>query len=297
MKICENVHQIRIDFKVTPEIARYVYVYLIEGRSGCWLIDAGVAGAEREIFSYMGKIGRRPEEIRALFLTHSHPDHIGGAKAVREASGCRIYGPEAERGWIENIGRQFKERPIPNFYQLAGESVGVDCGLEGEERLRLEAGKEEPCREDGLTLSVVETGGHSHGSVSYLLGERRILFTGDAIPVEGDIPIYVSLNDSMASLELLRRLMPVDLCCPAWDTVYRGDEGLQRIDRAVALLKRIKDSVAWAKRMAGGAGEEPGISQPLYENWQTLACRRLGLEHLAGNPLFRTSLQCTETGE
>lgn len=32
MRICENVHQIKIDFYVTPQIKRYVYVYLITGK-------------------------------------------------------------------------------------------------------------------------------------------------------------------------------------------------------------------------------------------------------------------------
>ncbi len=324
MKISENVRQIKIDFNVTPEIARYVYVYLIEGQTGCWLIDSGVAGAWKEIFSYMENIGRKPLDIRTLFLTHSHPDHIGSAKAIRDAAGCEIFGPERERGWIEDIGQQFEERPIPNFYQLAGESVGLDRGLKGQDRL---------CLEEGLTLSVVETGGHSHGSISYLLEEKGVLFTGDAIPVAGDIPIYVSLNESAASLERMRRLWPVDICCPAWDTVYRGEVGLQKIDGALELLGRIKESVAWAKGKAGCAawmegqeggvsgaegqeggisraegqeggisgaeGQEGGISraeeQESPKDWQGLACRRLGLDHLAGNPLFRTSLQCTET--
>ncbi|MDO4474876.1 MAG: hypothetical protein Q4B75_09535 [Eubacteriales bacterium] len=41
-----NVKQIKIDFYVTPEIKRYVYVYLIITEDGCALIDSGVAGSE-----------------------------------------------------------------------------------------------------------------------------------------------------------------------------------------------------------------------------------------------------------
>ena len=48
MEICNHVHQIRIDFNVTEDVKRYVYVYLLTG-SSCFLIDAGVAGASREI--------------------------------------------------------------------------------------------------------------------------------------------------------------------------------------------------------------------------------------------------------
>ena len=38
MKINDRVHQLRIQFNVTPEITRYVYVYIIMGKEGCYLV-------------------------------------------------------------------------------------------------------------------------------------------------------------------------------------------------------------------------------------------------------------------
>ena len=35
-----RVHQIRVDFAVTEQVKRYVFVYLIEAKS-CYLIDSG----------------------------------------------------------------------------------------------------------------------------------------------------------------------------------------------------------------------------------------------------------------
>lgn len=107
MKLCEGLHQIRVDFQVTPEIKRFAYIYLIEG-AACYLVDSGVGGSEKAIFSYMEKIGRRPEEIRGIFLTHAHPDHIGSASVIRELTGYTFYASRGERRWIENIDLQFK---------------------------------------------------------------------------------------------------------------------------------------------------------------------------------------------
>lgn len=42
MKINDRVHQLRVQFNITPEITRYVYVYIITGKKGCYLVDAGV---------------------------------------------------------------------------------------------------------------------------------------------------------------------------------------------------------------------------------------------------------------
>ena len=39
----KKIHQIRIDFNVTVEIRRYVFVYIIEAED-CYMIDAGVYG-------------------------------------------------------------------------------------------------------------------------------------------------------------------------------------------------------------------------------------------------------------
>lgn len=113
-KLCNGLHQLRIDFQVTPVIRRSAYIYLIEGAS-CYLVDSGVGESEKAIFSYMEGIGRKPEEIKGIFLTHAHPDHIGSAARIKELTG----GSQRERRWIEDIDLQFRERPIPNFHALA----------------------------------------------------------------------------------------------------------------------------------------------------------------------------------
>lgn len=46
MEIIENVHQIKIEFSITEKIKRFVYIYLITGKS-CYLIDSGVKGSEK----------------------------------------------------------------------------------------------------------------------------------------------------------------------------------------------------------------------------------------------------------
>ena len=122
-----TVHQIKIDFHVTEQICRFVYVYIIEGES-LYLIDSGVFGCEKQIIAYLNTIGRSVSEIRGIFLTHAHPDHIGSAAWFQEHTGAKIYTSEGEKRWIEDIDLEFRERPIPNFYRLAGRKGHGDRG-------------------------------------------------------------------------------------------------------------------------------------------------------------------------
>lgn len=47
-----TVHQIKIDFHVTEQIKRFVYVYIIEAQH-CYMIDSGVYGCEKQIIEYL----------------------------------------------------------------------------------------------------------------------------------------------------------------------------------------------------------------------------------------------------
>ena len=154
-------------------IDRFVYAYLIYGDEIC-LIDSGVAHCQRIIIDYLQATGRSPRDITRLILTHSHPDHIGSAAAIKGMTGCTVYAHALERAWIEDINLQAKERPVPGFFALVGGSVTVDKTLQEGDVLHLEG---------DLTLQVLHTPGHSPGSISLLLVEDGALMTSDAVPI------------------------------------------------------------------------------------------------------------------
>ncbi len=274
MKLCDGIHQIRIDFQVTPQVKRYVYVYLLES-AYCYLIDTGVAGSETIIAKYMKGIGRDVSEIKGIFLTHAHPDHIGGAAKLKALTGCRIYASSGEQRWIEDIDLQYQERPIPNFYQLTGtSSIQVDRILHDGDTIQLE---------EQLHLEAISTSGHSHDDFSFFLQEKRAVFTGDAIPVAEDIPIYIDPDKSLESLKRLDALSnQVPLYCPAWDKAYRGREGNQAIEQAVTLIQTLEQNMAVLQQ------EYPGASVGQYTR---LLCDKIGRPELEKHPLFRRTVQ------
>jgi glyoxylase-like metal-dependent hydrolase (beta-lactamase superfamily II) len=86
MKITESIHALRHPFRLAlgndRYVDRFVYSYLIVGKTIC-LIDAGVYATAPLILDYVRGLGRVPEEISMILLTHAHPDHIGGCAPIR----------------------------------------------------------------------------------------------------------------------------------------------------------------------------------------------------------------------
>ncbi|MGN1008398.1 MAG: MBL fold metallo-hydrolase [Butyricicoccus sp.] len=276
MKISSRVHQIRIDFCVTEQVKRYVYVYLLEGAHGCYLIDSGTAGAENDIEAYMKSIGREP--LKAVFLTHAHPDHIGAAHVLQDKTGCQVYAGARAVRWTENPEQQFRERPIPNFWTLVGGAAKVNRPLADGETVALEP---------GMTLRVQAAPGHSDDSVCYIWEEEKVAFLGDAVPAENDLPILTDYAASLRTLDVLGALEGVAWYCPAWDRAYSADEIQAVLAASRARLERLCGTVRQARAEVPDAD-----SEDIFR----MVCARAGMEHFAGNPLFRRSVQTMDQG-
>lgn len=272
MRICENVYQIKINFNVTEKIARYVYVYIIKGNEGIYLFDTGTDGSMQQISSYLSENGMSINDVKAIFLTHSHPDHMGAAYDIQQISGCKVYGSEKEADWFENVDKEFSDRPIPNFYSLLNKSVRLTNMITSNQIINIES---------GITINVIETPGHSAGSVSYIYEEENVVFCGDAIPVGNDIPIYISYIDSIHSLNILENIPKVTMYCPAWGEVWNQEIGKENIEDAKKLLNTIDENV---KNIVL---ENPELSKDeIFKK----TCSIMKLQMLSMNPLFRQSV-------
>ena len=136
MQITPHVHCLWLEFEIkTPmgeRIPRFVTSYILAGET-LTVIDTGVASTAPEIFAYVESIGRRPEEIAHVLLTHSHFDHIGGNGLIAERAGPEFLGPDAERRMIEDLDYQHSVRPVGRMrdavsgpVKLAGFLTGGD---------------------------------------------------------------------------------------------------------------------------------------------------------------------------
>ena len=275
MQITKNVHAIKIPFQVKTDLGileRFVYSYLITGKQIC-LIDSGVVSSEDVIFDYMEKIGLNPKDISLMILTHSHPDHIGSAKSIKEKSGCKVLAHHKEKSWIEDVNLQEKERPVPNFHSLVEGSVEVDEILEDGDVLNLG---------ENISLKIIHTPGHSEGSISLLIPEEGVLFTGDVIPIKGDLPIYDDAVESIHSIEKLKEIKGIKVLLASWDEPRKENDAYEVMDEGLDYLNQIQMSV-------NKIAKNKSNLTPL--DFCKLVLKDLGIPEVAANQIVARSFQ------
>lgn len=283
MQVTERTHAIKIPFKVpiSPEnsIDRFAFVYLVFGEK-IHLIDSGVAGAESIIWEYIKEQGREPKEVASLILTHSHPDHIGSARSIKDQIDCTVFAHKLEQEWIEDTEQQFKDRPVPGFQNLVEGSVAVDRCLDGGEILELE---------NGLSCKILHTPGHSKGSISLIFEDEQTLFTADALTYPGDLPIYEDIGACVASIEKLQRIDNAQILLSSWEDPIRGQE---------KIIKRMNESIAYLGRIHTAVMNNRSIDnqQNLMELCQKVV-GELGLPPFAAMPLVANALASSLVAE
>ena len=280
MHVTQHIHALKIPFTIplSPEkhLDRFVYAFIVMVDE-ITLIDCGVAGSEDMLFDYIRKHGRDPEKISLLVLSHSHPDHLGAAQKIKEITGCSIAAHQNEKHWIEDTEKQFTERPVPGFQSLVGGPVPVDNLLTDGETLKL--GK-------GVSCTVRHTPGHSSGSISLFFAEEKALFTGDAIPLPGDMPIYEDISTCRASMEKLMGINDAEVLLSSWESPIHGREKInERFAQGLAYLREIHTAVL---DVAGDKNEDIMV---LCEQ----VVGSLGLPPFAANPLVARALASSLT--
>lgn len=132
------------------------------------LIDAGTKGSSKKIIEYYRKKNMKPDIV---LITHYHPDHVGGLKAIKTEFGSDVYVPDTEIGVIS--GRE-KMTPAKS---LASRMVAGFMKSDPVEDLK----KASDLKMEGI--EVVETPGHTPGSTSYYFKSEDAIFVGDAVVV------------------------------------------------------------------------------------------------------------------
>jgi glyoxylase-like metal-dependent hydrolase (beta-lactamase superfamily II) len=208
--------------------------YAVETKEGLVLIDSGLERDAAMLKAELTALGLDWKRTRAVFLTHVHGDHCGGAERLRVETGARIYAGHRDAPAImEGSSRDavFSIFPMPYHSPHA---THVDEPLYGGESISI----------GEVTIETIDTPGHTPGSVCYLMEYNglRVLFSGDVIYRLGDHPLgtysaYLpprfrgDVREFLASLKKLSEL-------PAPDLVLPGHPSASRIPQSPGMTMR-----------------------------------------------------------
>ena len=214
------------------------HVYLIESSEGHALIDAGVGLEGERIIENIKKEGLDPQAVKHLFLTHSHADHAGGTKALKEKLGLKVYISRAEAHLLRSsdlLDQGLTEAILDNIYPK--DYVFANC----EPDVELDGGETFTLGE--WEIKTIHTPGHSKGSMCYLLKKegRTILFSGDVV-VHGGKLMFLNCEGSV--MKDMRESMP-KLANLGIEELYPGHHcfvcsgGQEHVDKANEALKHL----------------------------------------------------------
>jgi glyoxylase-like metal-dependent hydrolase (beta-lactamase superfamily II) len=200
---------------VTEHVYRVIIgdasVYLIVSADELTLIDAGFPSTMPVLDAALRALGRRPEEITNVLVTHCHPDHAGGLAEIKQATGARVWMHPADaemvragkafRAWKTAPGEEneiFAREVVMNSPQTF-EPAEVDEEVLSGSTVPVSGG-----------IRAVGTPGHTAGHLMFIWpGDGGVLFVGDVATHRESLalaPIYEDLaqgeRDVLALLEL-----------------------------------------------------------------------------------------------
>jgi len=128
----------------------FVGGWVLTTPAGAILIDTMYEPLSEMLFENLGKAGIKPESIRYVVMTHGHWDHVGGSGRLKALLPNAQF-VMSERGWEE--AHSTPPRPgYPAWKMTPRERVAKDGDT-------IELG--------GTKLTIYETPGHSHGTISF----------------------------------------------------------------------------------------------------------------------------------
>lgn len=149
--------------------------FLIEGPDGgLTLVDAGLRNAHKKVLAALAELGRAPQDVTRILMTHAHSDHAGGLAGAAQATGAPVVAHERDAVYLRD-GRP----PAPDASHLAGRLMARMPGR-GFAKVEVASTVMDGTVLDG-GLRVVHTPGHSPGHCSFLHEPSGVLITGDAV--------------------------------------------------------------------------------------------------------------------
>ncbi len=159
--------------------------YIVSEENKALIIDPGYESDD--VVKYIRK---NEFIVEAIYITHGHPDHVGGVKQMKELFHVPVYAPHKDRIWMGK-----------STYNQIGYEIPVDIWVHDLETFEA----------IGQLWTIYETPGHSEGST--VLHTDHILFSGDTLFYQSIGRTDIPLSDPQViyrSIKLMYQLFDED---------------------------------------------------------------------------------------
>lgn len=112
----------------------HVNCYFLQDERGVAIVDPGLPGPQswRALVDRLKRAGYRPKHVHTVVVTHSHPDHFGGAGRLRDTYGAEV----------------ITHRSFSTWFDPADDDTGTDDGDEPPGPMPTPFGRAMPWRND-----------------------------------------------------------------------------------------------------------------------------------------------------
>ena len=207
MKLFDNLHYYIWQGKGN-NCNTYVFANTLGGDRPHVLIDPGHLMNETKepcldtLLKSMGKDGIKPEDIGLIINTHGHWDHFQASRALIQMSRKKTGVPDQTMVTLHEKEIEYMASVFEYMSQKAKEEIFFEPSfylVDGE----LNLGKQ-------LTLRVINTPGHTPGSISLYWPEKRLIITGDLL-FYGGVGRTDFGGDGKELKQSIERLMDLDI--------------------------------------------------------------------------------------
>lgn len=151
----------RLQVKTTQDLLTNSYIVCDEKSKEAMVVDPG--GEPEKIAEALDILDAN---LKYIFLTHCHADHIGGISKLKELKGGKILISRDDSEGLYN-----EEISLAYYINMLNPELEADSRVDDNDLIHI----------GDLEFKIISTPGHTKGGLSLYCEKERLLFSGDTM--------------------------------------------------------------------------------------------------------------------
>jgi glyoxylase-like metal-dependent hydrolase (beta-lactamase superfamily II) len=203
------------------QLSRGANVFILEtAPDELTIVDTGIPGTTGKILDAVREMGKTPQHIKHILITHADFDHAGSLQGLVEKTGATVYAGSQTAAHLANVTSPdhlptvFRWISTP-FQKLFQNPVTVDEEVKNGQQLPIGGG-----------IQVLSIPGHTPDNMGFYWEKFDVLFAADLLNTQGGTlgltppPITWDMNEARKSARKALDTRPAIICVGHGDAVH-----------------------------------------------------------------------------